>query len=70
MFEELAYYALVTRKKDPVAAQKWIQAMHKGMTGTWTNKKITEAKMIVPTIETVNKIKHQNIKWARGRKNK
>lgn len=70
LFEELAYYALVTRKKDPVAAQKWIQAMHKGMTGTWTNKKITEAKMIVPTIETVNKIKHQNIKWARGRKNK
>lgn len=70
LFEELAYYALVTRKKDPVAAQKWIQAMHKGMTGVWTNKKITEAKMIVPTIETVNKIKHQNIKWAKSRRNK
>jgi len=66
----LAYYALVTRKKDPAAAQKWIQAMHKGMTGVWTNKKITDATPIVPTIETVNKIKHQNIKWAKSRRNK
>lgn len=70
LFEELAYYALVTRKKDPVAAQKWIQAMHKGMTGVWTNKRINDATPIVPTIETINKIKHQNIKWAKARRNK
>ena len=70
LYEELAYYALVTRKKDPVQAQKWIQAMHKGMTGVWSNRKITDATPIVPTIETINKIKHQNIRWAKGRKSK
>jgi superfamily II DNA or RNA helicase len=70
LFEELAYYAVVTRKKDPLAAQKWCQAMHKGMTGVWSNKKIADAKLVVPTMETVNKIKHQNIKWARSRRNK
>lgn len=70
LFEELAYYALVTRKKDPVQAQKWIQAMHKGMTGQWSNRKITDATPIVPTIETINKIKHINIKWAKARKYK
>ena len=70
LFEELAYYALVTRKKEPAAAQKWIQAMHKGMTGQWSNRKITDATPIVPTIETINKIKHQNIKWSKARRNK
>lgn len=68
LYEELAYYALVTRKKDPVQAQKWCQAMHKGMTGVWATKKLTDVIPVVPTIETVNKIKHQNIKWAKGRR--
>ena len=70
LFEELAYYAVVTRKKEPLAAQRWCQAMHKSMTGTWSNKKIADAKLVVPTMETVNKIKHQNIKWAKARRNK
>lgn len=70
LFEELAYYATITRKKEPIAAQKWCQAMHKSMTGTWSNKKIADTKLIVPTMETVNKIKHQNIKWAKARRNK
>ena len=70
LFEELAYYAVVTRKKEPLAAQKWCQAMHKSMTGTWSTKKIADVKLSVPTMETVNKIKHQNIKWAKARRNK
>lgn len=70
LFEELAYYALVTRKKDPAQAQKWVMAMHKGMTGVWSNKKVTEVAGVIPTIETINKVKHQQIRWAKGRKSK
>lgn len=70
LYEELAYYALVTRKKDPVQAQKWCQAIHKSLTGVWATKKLTDITPVVPTIETLNKVKHTQIKWAKGRRNK
>ena len=70
LFEELAYYALVTRKKDPVAAQKWAMAMNKGITGVWSNKKVTEVNQVIPTIETMNKVKNLQIRWAKGKRNK
>ena len=68
LYEELAYYALVTRKKDPVQAQKWCQAMHKGMTGVWATKKLTDITPVIPTIETMNKVKNLQIRWAKGRR--
>lgn len=68
LYEELAYYALVTRKKDPVQAQKWCQAIHKSLTGVWATKKLTDITPVVPTIETLNKVKHTQIKWAKGRR--
>ena len=68
LYEELAYYALVTRKKDPVQAQKWCQAIHKSLTGVWATKKLTDITPVVPTIETVNKIKHTQIKWSKSRR--
>lgn len=68
LFEELAYYALVTRKKDESSAQRFAQAMYKNMTGQWSNKKVTDVSMVVPTIETVNKVKHLQIKWSKSKR--
>jgi len=67
LFEELAYYAKVTKGKSPEDSQKYAQAMYKNIVGVWSNKKVSEITPIVPTIETINKIKHQNIRFAKSK---
>jgi DNA repair protein RadD len=66
LFEELAYYAH-SKGKDAEQAQKFCSAMYKNIVGVWPNKKYAEVTPIVPTIETVNKIKHQQIRFAKSK---
>lgn len=68
LFEELAHYALHARKKEPEDARKYALAMYKNIVGVWPTKKFNEITPITPTIETINKIKHQNIRRAKARK--
>lgn len=68
LFEELAHYALNARGKPPEEARKYALAMYKNIVGVWPKKKFNEITPIAPTIETVNKIKHQNIRRAKARK--
>ena len=68
LFEELAHYALHARKKEPEDARKYALAMYKNIVGVWPKKKFNEITPVVPTIETINKIKHQNIRRAKARK--
>ena len=66
LFEELAHYAQ-TRGKDHEQAQKFCSAMYKNIVGVWPNKKYADVTPIVPTIETINKIKHQQIRFAKSK---
>lgn len=68
LFEELAHYALNARQKEPEEARKYALAMYKNIVGVWPKKKFNEITPVVPTIETINKIKHQNIRRAKARK--
>lgn len=68
LFEELAHYALNARQKEPEDARKYALAMYKNIVGVWPKKKFNEITPVVPTIETINKIKHQNIRRAKARK--
>lgn len=68
LFEELAHYALHARNKPPEEARKYALAMYKNIVGVWPKKKFNEITPVTPTIETINKIKHQNIRRAKARK--
>ena len=68
LFEELAHYAKVKQGKNDTDAHKYAQAMYKNITGVWSPKRITEITLVPPTQETLNKIKHQNIRYAKGKR--
>lgn len=68
LFEELYHYAINKKGKDLDSAQKWVQAMHKSITGSFSKKRVDIVDPKKPEIETINKIKHQQIKYAMGLK--
>lgn len=68
LFEELYHYAINDKGKDLKNAQKWVQAMHKNITGTFSKKTVFTVDPKKPELDTVNKIRHQQIKYAMGMK--
>jgi hypothetical protein len=68
LFEELFHYAINVKGKDLPNAQKWVQAMHKNITGSFSNKRVDSVNPKKPETDTINKIRHQQIKFAMSKK--
>ncbi len=67
LFPQIAHYVIHTRGREGEAARRMAQALYKDITGDFAKAAWDNVKPVPPTPEVVNRIRAQQIRFAKGR---
>ena len=67
LFPQIAHYVIHTRGREGEAARRMAQALYKDITGDFARATWENVKPVAPTPEVVNRIRAQQIRFAKGR---
>lgn len=67
VWQQLAWMAVKKKGEDTEAAQRWAQAKYHSIYGDFARKRVDTTETKEPGIELVNKIRSDNIRWAKRR---
>lgn len=67
LFPQIAHYVIHQRGREGEAARRMAQALYKDITGDFARATWENVKPVAPTPEVVNRIRAQQIRFAKGR---
>lgn len=67
LFPQIAHYVIHTRGREGEAARRMAQALYKDITGDFAKAAWDNVKPVPPTSEVVNRIRAQQIRFAKGK---
>lgn len=67
LFPQIAHYVIHQRGREGEAARRMAQALYKDITGDFARATWENVKPVAPTPEVINRIRAQQIRFAKGR---